>query len=81
MYRNARPVSSKTGGGIHYNQILSTPFTITTSMLKVGINIFGVNVGSAVTVNLPSWIPTSRVIVINDESGNASSNNITVTIP
>ena len=77
-YHLARPSSRRADKRVNYKLVTTTPFTITLAMLREGINIFGINVASAVIVYLPNWIPDTRIIVINDESGNASSNNINV---
>ena len=43
------------------------------------MNIFGVNYAGDVTIYLPHNPDPEMIIIINDESGNAGSNNITVT--
>lgn len=79
-YQLARPIGRSTSKNVRYRLVTTTPFTITLSMLKAGINIFGFNVGSPVLVNLPAWMPDDRIIVINDESGNASTYPITTQV-
>ena len=79
-YHLARPSSRRADKRVNYRAVTSTPFTITLPMLREGINIFGVNVASAVLIYLPLWMPDNRIIVINDESGHASSNPITTQV-
>lgn len=74
--------ASSSGGGSHvlYTQITSATRTITDSELKIGTNIFGVNYDGGVTITLPSGISPRKIIVINDESGAAGTNNITIQV-
>ena len=67
-----------TGSSIQYTLVSSTPYTIADDDLLEGTNIFGVNVASATTITLPASPGVGKVIIINDESGNASVNNITI---
>lgn len=63
-----------------YTAITSTPYIITDAELIPGHNIFGVNVAGAVEIIIPDSIASTKIIVINDESGNAGSNNITIRV-
>lgn len=46
-----------------------------------GHNIFGVRyTGGPITIYLPKSIPNTAIISINDETGNANANNITVVV-
>jgi len=71
------------GGGGHatatYTAVTSAEHVIGKSNLVHGMNIIGVNYAGAVNIYLPHKIDPEMIIVINDESGSASSNNITVT--
>ena len=53
---------------------------ITDAELVLGHNIFGVNYAGAVTITLPTGIDSNKLIVINDESGSAGTNNITIEV-
>ncbi len=66
---------------VTYTQITSgTEYTIQKRNLVEGINIFGVNVPNAITIYLPQTLASTKLIYINDESGAADSNNISVDI-
>jgi len=77
-YLNARSIHRLTTQPGSYTQVMATSFIILPSMLKRGINIFGVASGLATTLYLPKSIPSNRLIAINDESGMAASSNITI---
>ena len=71
------------GGGApieHITTITSATYVINKNELKAGTNIFGVNFAGTVTITLPPIHHRikDKIIVIKDESGNASSNIITV---
>ena len=71
----------RTSGGnqtVKYRSVTSNEFTISKNSLIRGINIFGVNYNGDVTIYLPSSSAPDRLIYVNDESGNASGNNITI---
>ena len=65
---------------VSYTAITTATRVITDAELVVGTNIFGVNYAGAVTVTLPAITDTNKVIVINDESGAAGANNITIEV-
>jgi len=65
---------------VKYKQITNSTYTIRASSLVDGMNIFGVVTDTATTVYLPSNIRETQLIVINDETGSASTNNITVQV-
>lgn len=76
----------RVGGGGHPTHYQYTPITTATYTMMLGntvpgTNIFGVNYAGAVTITLPAAIPKDRMIIINDESGAAGTNNITVQVP
>jgi len=74
--------SSSGGGGpeaIKYIPVQVAAFKMIRRSLIVGTNIFGVNFAGAVEIILPSGIDKNIIIVIKDESNDASTNNITVT--
>ena len=63
---------------VNYTAITTATRTILDSELVIGTNIFGVNYAGAVTITLPASIASNKIIVINDESGAAGANNITI---
>lgn len=74
---------SRGGGGgteaVRYTAVQAASFKINRSALIVGTNLFGVNFAGDVELILPSGIDTNIIIVIKDESNDASTNNITIT--
>jgi len=76
-----QPTSSGGGGSeaVKYIPIQAATFKVNRQALIVGTNIFGVNFAGDVEVILPSGISKNILIVIKDESNNASTNNITIT--
>lgn len=87
LLERSKPTQQKgIGGGgspVKYiTTITSSEYRINSNELQAGTNIFGVNFAGDVTVYLPA--PHERlkekIIVINDESGLAGTNNITVTV-
>ena len=71
------------GGGTpvkYITTITSSEYRINKNELQASTNIFGVNYAGDVTVYLPPIHEAlkEKLIVINDESGSASSNNITI---
>lgn len=68
------------GNGSKYTPITTATFTLLQSDINTGINILGVQyLGGAVTITIPQNIPAGRILIVNDETENASSNNITIT--
>lgn len=67
-------------GGIQYTAVTTASHAIVDADLIVGHNIFGVNYAGAVSITIPQGIASNKLIVINDESGNAGTNNITVSV-
>ena len=65
---------------VQYTSVTSSILNITDADLILGHNIFGVNYGGAVQIQLPANIDSNKLVIINDESGNAGSNNITITV-
>jgi len=65
---------------VSYIAITTATRIITDAELVLGTNIFGVNYAGAVTITLPADIDSNKVIVINDESGAAGTNNITLQV-
>ena len=78
-----QPAQQANGGGglesIKYTSVEQAAFRVTRKALIVGTNIFGVNFSGAVEFILPSGIDKNIIIVIKDESNDASTNNITIT--
>jgi len=64
--------------GIQYTKIESATYTFTDRDLVPGHNIFGVNFSGDVTITIPTELNPEKLIVVKDESGSASSNNITI---
>ena len=62
--------------------ITEATYTINKSQLTAGVNIFGVNFAGDVTVKLPPIHERvkDKIIIINDESGLAGTNNITIQV-
>ena len=74
--------SSGGGGGseaVRYTPIQAANFKVNRNSLIVGTNIFGVNFAGDVELILPSGIDKNIIIVVKDESNDASTNNITIT--
>jgi hypothetical protein len=62
-----------TGFTVGYASVTTTPFTATADTYIIGVNRAG-----PVAITLPAG-SAGRVIIVKDESGNASVNNITIT--
>lgn len=78
----AQQAHASGGGGLEsvkYSSVAQASYKVTRSSLIVGTNIFGVNYAGAVEFILPSGIDKNIIIVIKDESNDASTNNITLT--
>lgn len=78
-------VSGSSGGGglisnNTYTKIEQAEYHINKSQLSLGTNIFGVNFEGDVCIFLPKNIDKRSHIVINDESGNAGTYNITTKV-
>ena len=67
-------------GAVLHTAVTTATRTITDNELILGINIFGVNFAGAVSITLPAGIDSNKIIVINDESGQAGTNNITLQV-
>ncbi|MBL4940486.1 MAG: hypothetical protein JKY81_02340 [Colwellia sp.] len=65
---------------VHYKKITTDSYRINNNELKAGINIFGIDFNGDVEIFLPPP-RKEHIIYINDESGTAGTNNITVTPP
>lgn len=76
-------VQPSSGGGlaaaVNYVQITQARFVMNRGSLIEGMNIFGVNFSGDVDVILPNGISKNIIIVIKDESNDASTNNIIIT--
>lgn len=79
--RNLRGPQGFVGGGtvgqLQKYYVVDTA-TYIINKTEPGLNIYGVRFAGAVTITLPESIPHDRTIIINDETGNADANNITV---
>ena len=77
------PLILNRGGGGHatvtYHSITTASADIGKSQLVHGMNIFGVNYAGTCYIYLPHNPDPEMLIVVKDESGNASGNNIIVT--
>lgn len=70
---------TNSGEGIKYVKITTPSYKIGRGeLLRNGITIFGVNYAGDVSITLPQP-RKNQMVYINDESGSAGSNNITVT--
>ena len=70
------------GGTISHNTytpVTQAEYKVRRQSLLLGHNIFGVNYAGDVTIYLPDGIDPRAIIVVNDESNNAGTFNITVT--
>lgn len=65
---------------VQFTAITTATRVITDDELVLGKNIFGVNYGGAVSVILPAGIDSNKIIIINDESGLAGTNNIIISV-
>ena len=65
---------------VAYTAVTTATRVITNVELVIGTNIFGVNYAGAVTITLPANIDSNKIIIINDESGLAGANNITLSV-
>lgn len=63
-----------------YTLVTTAEYHVKRSQLDLGTNIFGVNFNGDVTIFFPKNIDPRSLIIVNDESGNASANNITITV-
>lgn len=75
--------SSGGGGKISdntYTFVNTAEYHVNRAQLDLGTNIFGVDFDGDVTIFFPKNIDPRSIIVVNDESGNASTNNITITV-
>lgn len=76
-------IGSQNGGGGKismntYKQITTAEFHIGKGQLDLGTNIFGVDFAGDVTIFIPRKIDRRSIIVVNDESATAETNNITI---
>lgn len=65
---------------VKFTEITTATYIITANELQVGYNIFGVNYVGIVLITLPAGIQSDRLIIINDESGQAGTNNILLNV-
>lgn len=79
-----RAVTAPGGGGPdsfnQYVQITTAEYTIAKGGLLAGRNVFGVNFAGDVTIFLPTSVDNRVHITVKDESGDASTNNITIKV-
>jgi len=75
--------TSGSGGKISnntYHKVEVAEYHVNSNQLDLGHNIFGVDYGGDVTIFLPKNIDKRALIVINDESASAATNNITIKV-
>ena len=65
---------------VKHTAIRTATRVITDAELVLGMNMFGVNYPGDVSILLPVNIDSNKLIMINDESGLAGTNNITITV-
>jgi len=65
---------------VKHTVVNAARYTITDAELVLGHNIFGVNRAGPVTITLPINIDSNKLITVNDESGQAGANNITLQV-
>lgn len=64
---------------VKYWAVTTAAFTVPNNI--VGYNIFGVQyTDGPVTITLPKYLINDAIISVKDETGNASSNNITLVV-
>lgn len=63
-----------------YTPITESEFHVIEAALKTGHNIFGVQNVGVTTVFVPKRLDKGVILTINDETGQASTNNITVIV-
>lgn len=63
---------------VNYIQVTGTEYHVTKKQLISGVNVIGVNSSAPTTIYLPKRMFSNALVYVNDESGNASTNNITV---
>lgn len=70
------------GGGsaptVKYIPIRAATYTLKATQTIAGTNVLGVDFDGDVTITIPDNLRSDRILVVNDESGNAGANNITV---
>jgi len=66
--------------GIQYTSVTTPTFTILGADLVVGHNIYGVYYDGVVNIQLPANIDSNKLVVIKDEYGSASINNILLSV-
>lgn len=66
--------------GIQYTSVTMPTFTILGADLVVGHNIYGVYYDGVVNIQLPANIDSNKLVVIKDEYGSASINNILLSV-
>lgn len=60
---------------LSYTNVNTTPYVVTATDTYLGVDCSG----GAITIQLPNSTTTGRVITVKDRTGNANTNNITVT--
>lgn len=65
---------------VQYTAITIASTLINDADLILGHNIFGVNYPGEVSIALPANTDSNKLVVIKDESGIASTNNINITV-
>ena len=65
---------------VKHTAIRTATRVITDAELVLGMNMFGVSYPGDVSILLPVNIDSNKLIIINDESGLAGTNNITITV-
>ena len=78
-----QPARGSSSGGAQptykYTRVTTNEYTVTYSNTVSGLNIIGVAYADGpVTIYIPNTLPPDRSIVVNDETGSAGDNNITI---
>jgi hypothetical protein len=63
-----------------YHAVTTNEYHVTLDQLLMGTNIFGVQVDGTTTIYIPDNLDSRIVLVVNDETGNAGTNNITIQV-
>lgn len=66
--------------GVKYTSITTSTHNIIDADLILGHNIYGVNYNGLVGISLQAGIDSNKLVIVNDESGNASTNNIVISV-
>ena len=61
-----------------YHAVTTNEYHVTVDQLLMGTNIFGVQITGTTDIFIPNELDSRYILVINDETGAAGSNTITI---